>query len=383
MRIALRPSGGRGDYELAGSYGSLNVSDLLGKNFFFEVSPNLTIDGKSSVQRLSGKTRIRPKGGRHAYVIIAALLLMPPPRRELLKTSTGLPQLQAGTYAISGIDVDVLSATKNEVFFSPRELWLKSRGGIVKVDYAERMALISSLWNAASSSNSAIAKLIKNHHASAVSGDHDLIVASAAAIQKHCQSDADALPFLLGGFGLADASSVVYSSVSNSLDGFDSEDDDSTPEISRRERARKWRKQADRGPGAREFSVKVRQAYDYRCLFSGERFPKFPQIDSSGVDGAHILPWSTHQLNSVSNGLCLCKLCHWAFDTGLFSLDFDETANDYVLSISNDVVVGALSVNFDLASFKKLSGPIDKARLPQNHKLWPSPRYIKAFNAKL
>ncbi len=33
MRIALRPSGGRGDYELAGSDNGLHASELLEKNF--------------------------------------------------------------------------------------------------------------------------------------------------------------------------------------------------------------------------------------------------------------------------------------------------------------------------------------------------------------
>lgn len=385
MRIALRPSGGRGDYELAGSYDNLHASDLLEKTFYFEVAPDLMINGAAQAHRLSGKTRIRPenKGGRHAYVFISAILLMPSARRELLKTSEELPRLKESTYTVAGIDVDVVSVEEGRVIFAPTNIWLRSRGGVVKVDYAERMALISTLWNAAKLTTTAEAKLINNHYESAKSGDHGRIVSSASAIQKFYQTDEDVLPLVLRSFGLPDATSIAYSGVSTTSEGFDSEDDDSTLEQSKLERVKKWRKQVDRGPGAREFSINVREAYNYQCLFSGERFPKFPEIASSGVDGAHILPWSTHQLNSISNGLCLCKLCHWAFDNGLFRLEFDGKANGYVLSIPDSVEEGALNVEFDLGKFKNYIGVIDKSRLPKNPDLWPSPKHIQALNASL
>lgn len=94
----------------------------------------------------------------------------------------------------------------------------------------------------------------------------------------------------------------------------------------------------------------VREAYDYRCLFSGERFPKLKIFDSAGVDGAHILPWSTHGLNSVKNGICLCKQCHWGFDNGLLRLDFDSHSNNYLLSIPKSVENIAIKENFDIGS---------------------------------
>ena len=91
MRIALRPSGGRGDYELAGTYNEIKASDLLEKRFFFQITPAITIDGRAVARRLSGKPRIRPDGGRHAYILISSILLLPTPRRELLKTPKRFP----------------------------------------------------------------------------------------------------------------------------------------------------------------------------------------------------------------------------------------------------------------------------------------------------
>lgn len=39
MRIALRPSGGRGDYELAGSDNGVSATELLEKYFFIKLHP--------------------------------------------------------------------------------------------------------------------------------------------------------------------------------------------------------------------------------------------------------------------------------------------------------------------------------------------------------
>jgi putative restriction endonuclease len=383
VRIALRPSGGRGDYELAGSYNRLQASDLLEKRFFFQLTPAITIDGRAAAHRLAGKPRIRPEDGRHAYILISSLLLLPPPRRELEQTPNALPELRAATYTIAGIDVDVLEDKPKTVIFSPTTIWARTRGGVLKVDYAERMAVIAAIWAASDTRRNDLARLVKEHRASAVSGDHDRIVNSAKAIQKHFQSGEDVVDLVLRDFDLPDAASAAYTGISDSTAGLESEDDTSFPEDSRRERARKWRKQVDRGPGAREFSLKVRDAYNYRCLFSGEHFPKLPHFDSAGVDGAHILPWSTHQLNSVSNGVCLCKLCHWAFDNGLLRLDFDPAQNEYLLSIPRDVEKAAVDAKFDLPRFQPNLGRIDRSRLPTNPKLWPSPTHIQEYNANV
>lgn len=384
MRIALRPSGGRGDYELAGSYNQLHASDLLGKRFFFQITPVLVIDGRAYAKRLSGKPRIRPEeGGKHAYVLIASILLLPPPRRELIKTSMDFPELRANAYTMSGIDVDVLEDTPTRVTFAPKSIWARSRGGFLKVDYVDRIAIISALWSVAGSHRSPLSKMMKTHRASIEEGNHARIVESAITIQKHYQTDTDILPSIWRDFGLPYSTELAYTGISTSTEDPDIEDDSTSPEESQRDRVRKWRKQVDRGPGAREFSIRVREAYKYRCLFSGERFPKFLFLDSAGVDGAHILPWSTHQLNSVTNGLCLCKLCHWAFDNGLLRLDYDTQSSNYIVSIPSNIEQAAIPAGFDLSHFQRYSGRIDPSRLPANRKLWPSAAHIRHLNARL
>lgn len=384
MRIALRPSGGRGDYELAGSDNGVHASELFEKQFCYQITPSLIIDGKAKAHRLSGKPRIRPEGnGEHPYVVIYSLLLLPPPRRELIKTdNSALTALSRQGYILSGIDVDLVESTATKVVFAPTNIWAKNQGGILKVDFAERMAIISTLWDAASQNKSELGHLILKHRAAAIASDHSGIRAAAIEIQKRFVIDTDVLPLILHEFNLPDYLSIAYTGITDNIEGYESEDNNASPQDSLRERVRKWRKQADRGPGARKFSVDVREAYDYRCLFSGERFPKLEPFDSAGVDGAHILPWSTHELNSVANGICLCKQCHWGFDNGLLKLNFDSQSNSYLLSIPKNVEDIAVKENFDLERFQRNTGVLDKSRLPLDHKLWPSPKHIQEFNAK-
>lgn len=384
MRIALRPSGGRGDYELAGSDNGIHASELLEKQFCYQITPSLTIDGKAKAHRLSGKPRIRPEeNGEHPYVVIYSLLLLPPPRRELIKTAnSALTVLSRQEYILSGIDVDLVESSATRVVFAPTNIWAKNQGGILKVDFAERMAIISTLWAAASQNKSELGRLILGHRAAAIASDHSGIRATAIEIQKRLGIDTDVLPLILHEFNLPDYSSVAYTGITDNIEGYETEDNNASPQDALRERVRKWRKQADRGPGARKFSVEVREAYDYRCLFSGERFPKLAPFDSAGVDGAHILPWSTHELNSVANGICLCKQCHWGFDNGLLKLNFDTQSNSYLLSIPKNVEDIAIKENFDLERFQKNTGVLDKSRLPVDHKLWPSPKHIQEFNTK-
>lgn len=384
MRIALRPSGGRGDYELTGSDNGVHASELVEKQFYFQITPSLTIDGKAKAHKLSGKLRIRPQSnGIHPYVAIYSILLLPSPRRELIKTTNSpLTELSRQEYILSGIDVDLIENNLVKIVFAPTSLWAKNQIGMLKVDFTERMAMVSMLWAAASQSKSKLAQLLLKHRDATISSDHLAIREVALEIQKEIGINTDVLPFILEKFQLPDYLNVAFNGITDSTVGYESEDNEASPVDSLRNRIRKWRKQADRGPGARKFSIDVRGAYDYRCLFSGERFPKIDLLDSAGVDGAHILPWSTHGLNSVENGICLCKQCHWAFDNGLFRLDFDSQSSSYLLKIPQNIQALAIQENFDLDFFKKNIGPLDVSRLPANHKLWPSPKHIQEFNTK-
>jgi hypothetical protein len=385
MRIALRPSGGRGDYELAGSYNGLHASDLLNKSFCYQLTPSFILEGKAKAHKLHGKPRIRPEhDGRHSYVLIYSILLLPPPRRELIKTTkTELKALTSGDYILAGIDVDIVGTESEKVIFAPTIIWAKNQKNVLKVDFVERMAIVSALWFSASLYTSNLASLLLTHKSAIDASDHFVIQKTANEIQQYFKTEHDVIPLIMREFDLPTASDDIFTGIKTDNVGYETEENTASPIESKAERIKKWRKQADRGPGAREFSRAVREAYDYRCLFSGERFPKIEALDSAGVDGAHILPWSTYQINSVINGICLCKQCHWAFDNGLLRLNYDASSHSYSLLIPEEIEEMAIKENFDLAYFKKNTGVLDERRLPRSRELWPSPSHIIELNSTI
>lgn len=71
-----------------------------------------------------------------------------------------------------------------------------------------------------------------------------------------------------------------------------------------------------RDQGFRKTIVKI---YNHRCAICGVRI-----LTTEGhtvVEAAHIKSWSVSQNDHPTNGLALCKLCHWSFDKGLLTIN--------------------------------------------------------------
>jgi putative restriction endonuclease len=75
--------------------------------------------------------------------------------------------------------------------------------------------------------------------------------------------------------------------------------------------------------------------YDHRCALCGIRM-RTPE-GHTAVEAAHIVPWSESQDDLPTNGLCLCRLCHWSFDEGLMSVgkQYEVLVSDRVRIDSN------------------------------------------------
>ena len=58
--------------------------------------------------------------------------------------------------------------------------------------------------------------------------------------------------------------------------------------------------------------------YDHRCSLCGIRM--LTPEGHTVVEAAHIKPWSESHDDRPTNGLALCRLCHWSFDEGLMSV---------------------------------------------------------------
>jgi hypothetical protein len=99
-----------------------------------------------------------------------------------------------------------------------------------------------------------------------------------------------------------------------------------------------------------------------------------------GVDAAHILPWATYDLDIIPNGLCLCRVHHWAFDEGLIVITAHQ--GSYYLTIPEEVAatIAEHTPQFSLAALQQYAGLIPSQRLPANHQHWPSPLYLEMLN---
>jgi putative restriction endonuclease len=66
------------------------------------------------------------------------------------------------------------------------------------------------------------------------------------------------------------------------------------------------------------FRRAIVQLYDHRCALCGIRM--MTPEGHTVVEAAHIKPWSKSFDDRPTNGLCLCRLCHWSFDEGLMGV---------------------------------------------------------------
>lgn len=69
------------------------------------------------------------------------------------------------------------------------------------------------------------------------------------------------------------------------------------------------------------FGRMIRRIYDYQCAMCGLRI--ITPSGSTPIDAAHLIPWSESHDDSPTNGIALCKLHHWALDTGLVAPDLN------------------------------------------------------------
>jgi len=120
--------------------------------------------------------------------------------------------------------------------------------------------------------------------------------------------------------------------------------------------AQKQYSEAARDQGFRRAIV---NCYDHRCAMCGTRI-----VTADGytaVEAAHIKPWSQFKNDEITNGMALCRLCHWAFDGGVMAVD-----NDYAVMASRQLISTPNAPGFLMT----LSGR--EIIRPSDPKLWPA-----------
>lgn len=114
------------------------------------------------------------------------------------------------------------------------------------------------------------------------------------------------------------------------------------------------------------FREEVRELYDYTCAICGAE--RWTPAGHPEVEAAHIYPRSENGADDLRNGLALCKLHHWAFDSGWLSLD-----NGY------EVLVKDRPNTTGYEDFVRLEG--DRIRLPGDPQYYPARVFVREHRA--
>lgn len=112
----------------------------------------------------------------------------------------------------------------------------------------------------------------------------------------------------------------------------------------------------------RLFEKRVKKNYRYSCAVCGKS--RFTKVGRPEAESAHIFPSDKDGSNDFRNGIALCKLHHWAFENGLFSLK-----DDYSIIIERRI--RNLRDYEDISRFEN-----GKIRLPKEY--LPHPKFLKA-----
>ncbi len=390
MRIALRTSGGRGEYEVAGSHEAIRVHDVIDREIVLELLPGFKFPTNNFVRHTQGKPRIRlfdPHSDHHIYLVLAAILLLPKPKREIGATPGGKLQVYKDNFSVMSIPFDVVELSNTEIVVSPTQMVLSnSTFDSVRLDVIERLRIVMACWDAASKQSSAIANAVLQFRNAFNSGDVRAVIGAAESIRLANIEPDDPLRHITKDLNLPNLDELmwlgVHATETEEAMALGEENLEELKEAARN-RVKVWQQVVLRGAAGAKFSNDVRQAYDHTCLFTGMRLPKTPATGSSGVDAAHILPWAEYDLNAVSNGLCLSKLCHWAFDAGILQLSYNTPTSTYGIAISAGALaaesVGLLKLN----GLKDIQGVVSTSVLPKDSSNWPNPLFLKAYNRAL
>jgi predicted restriction endonuclease len=124
---------------------------------------------------------------------------------------------------------------------------------------------------------------------------------------------------------------------------------------------------------SRGFRQAVIESYGFKCAVCGLKLNS-PDTKYWEVEAAHIVPHSKNGKDDIWNGLSLCRLHHWAFDVGWFTLQDDFTIKVYskIKSLPNDFgILGGYSF------MKELLENNSMIYLPKSKNIIPHPNSVR------
>jgi putative restriction endonuclease len=405
VRISKHPSGGRGEFELVEDVpGDPRVTDLFGCDLLlsfgaYQIPTGIFLKHQGGKRRL----RLRNKGATvHAGLQAAAILMMPSPIREEVKLEGGLPVLRTDGYLLHHIELTNVELLEAAVFQDGDNTKPETKRGLFRataqdviygnqsfqaesLSVLDRVMELESLWEQAGSLPGELDRLLALHRNAVTSGAPvpkglgKVVQAVQSSFAEYATDlgviysrQEDVVPALLSSFG-------PLGPTATSLIPIDQIPRDEA-DIRKREIDR-WRAVRSRGPSAISFRKNVRKAYDWTCAICGTKFPPTSISKNPGVDSAHILPWATHDVDEVSNGICLCKTHHWAFDEGLLRITYH--GGHYFIELGPEVQDAIFETGFSLDDLTRVLGKIPAHRLPSIDSQKPSPDYLRELYEQL
>lgn len=137
---------------------------------------------------------------------------------------------------------------------------------------------------------------------------------------------------------------------------------DNVPELT--EGAVKKVKTVIEKPRSAAFRISVKKLYKNKCAICG--YCLLSPDGKPALESAHLYPKEFDGSDDFRNGVCLCKLHHWALDSGWFSI-----ADDYTVIVRTDLPL-AEEYNF----IRKYEG--QEITLPEQIEFAPHPLFLRA-----
>lgn len=377
LYIRKQPSGGRGEYEIVGKHGDTGAGDLLGYELVLDTPLGVKRSGiRLGHQGQKLRLRLIEPNGIQIQRQLAAGLMMPPSTRSENSISAALPVLLKDRYILDA-RIELIAIEGENAIVRP--VTIIARSGAVSEDRVKifldaqyRFIELQKVYDNAEALPNGLREMVAAHRSEVLGGQ--TIGKAAEKTVSHIMAELELeVPYHLPG---SDPLPVLSRLVGASHAELDVPPPPMTPPDSAEIRLRSehvYRQRRMRGPGAVRFRKDVQKAYNWRCAFCGFRAPAARGRSLVGNDAAHILPWGEYDLDVIENGIMLCKMHHWAFDSHLLILRFVD--DEYYVEIASDAFDILEGDERTLDILRSVTGRIPGSRLPRVSQR-PSPRFI-------
>jgi len=307
--------------------------------------------------------------------------MLPKPTRSEPSWGDGTPVMRDGQYGITHLHLGKVSvADGDRALAEIVSVEVANNFQQDTINFRKRFDEVQAVWANKGRFEQTVAALIDQHERLAHHGG--LVASDMIRVTSKLQRELSLRAMDYGIIGNAPTTDVVPSllQIIGRVEHEPSRDFTAVPteEIGIRKReVKEWRQWAvARGAESVKFRRAVRRAYDSTCVVCGLRLPSLGADSNPGIDAAHILPWSNFDLDQVANGLCLCKMHHWAFDESLIEIVVENGVYCIVVPPEARERVTKCGQKFSLDFLLASEGPIPEERLPKELSDRPHPEYL-------